>query len=135
MKRIGEERLSRTYAFRSLIDAGVTTCFGSDWPVAPIDPLTGIDAAVARHTIDGRNPDGWHPEQRVSVEAALTAYTRAAAYAGFQDDRLGRIAPGYIADIIVLDRDLTAGPPDQIGQASVLRTFVDGQERYTAAAA
>lgn len=135
VKRIGEERLSRTYAFRSLIDAGVTTCFGSDWPVAPIDPLTGIDAAVARHTIDGRNPGGWHPEQRVSVEAALTAYTRAAAYAGFQDDRLGRIAPGYIADITVLDRDLTAVPSDQIGQASVLRTFVDGQERYTAAAA
>ena len=135
VKRIGEERLNRTYAFRSLIDAGVPTCFGSDWPVAPIDPLTGIDAAVQRQTIDGKNPNGWHPEQRVSVEAALTAYTRTAAYAGFQEDRLGRIAPGYIADITVLDRDLTAVPPDQILKAAVLRTFVDGQERYTAAGA
>ena len=135
VKRIGEERLNRTYAFRSLLDAGVTTCFGSDWPVAPIDPLTGIDAAVQRHTIDGANPNGWHPEQRVSVEEALVAYTRTAAYAGFQEDRLGRLAPGYLADLTVLDRDLLAVPPDRYLGTKVLRTFVDGQERYTAAAA
>jgi predicted amidohydrolase YtcJ len=115
--------------------AGVATCFGSDWPVAPIDPLTGIDAAVQRHTIDGANPNGWHPEQRVSVEAALTAYTRTAAFAGFQDDRLGRIAPGYIADLVVLDRNLLTAPADQYLKTAVLRTFVDGQERYTGSAA
>ncbi len=135
VKRIGEERLNRTYAFRSLLEAGVTTCFGSDWPVAPIDPLTGIDAAVQRHTIDGANPGGWHPEQRVSVEAALVAYTHAAAFAGFQEDRLGRLAPGYLADVVVIDRNLLTVPADQYLKAGVLRTFVDGKERFTAAAA
>lgn len=133
--RIGEERLNRTYAFRSLLEAGVTTCFGSDWPVAPIDPMTGIDSAVQRHTIDGANPNGWHPEQRVSVEQALTAYTRTAAFAGFQEDRLGRIAPGFLADIVVLDRNLLSVAPDQYLKTGVLRTFVDGQERFTASAA
>lgn len=135
VKRIGEERLARTYAFKTMLDADVTTCFGSDWPVAPIDPLTGIDAAVRRQTIDGANPDGWHPEQRIPIEAALTAYTRTAAIAGFQEDRLGRIAPGYLADVVVLDRDLLTATPDQYLKSSVLRTFVDGQERYTSAAA
>lgn len=129
--RIGEERLTRTYAFRTLLDAGVTTCFGSDWPVAPIDPMTGIDAAVQRHTIDGANPDGWHPEQRVPIEATLTAYTRTAAYAGFQEDRLGRLAIGYLADLVVLDRNLLNVAPDQYLRTKVLRTFVDGQERFT----
>lgn len=132
VKRIGEERLNRTYAFRSLLDAGVTTCFGSDWPVAPLDPLTGIDAAVQRHTIDGANPNGWHPEQRVSIEEALIAYTRTAAFAGFQEDRLGRLAPGYLADITVLDRDLLTVPPEEYLKAKVLRTFVDGHELFTA---
>lgn len=135
VKRIGEERLSRTYAFKTLLQAGVTTCFGSDWPVAPIDPLTGIDAAVQRHTIDGANPNGWHPEQRISIEQTLTAYTRTAAFAGFTEDRMGRIAPGYLADLVVLDRDLLTEAPDQYLKTQVLRTFVDGQERYTSPAA
>jgi predicted amidohydrolase YtcJ len=135
VRRIGEERLNRTYAFRSLLDAGVTTCFGSDWPVAPIDPLVGIDAAVQRHTIDGANPDGWHPEQRISVEAALSAYTHAPAVAGFQEGRLGKIVAGYLADVVVFDRNLLTVSPDQYQKARVLRTFVDGQERYTASAA
>ena len=135
VKRIGEERLQRTYAFRSLIRGGVTTCFGSDWPVAPIDPLTGLDAAVERRTIDGAHPGGWHPEQKVSVEEALIAYTATGAYAGFQEDRLGRIAPGMLADIVLLDRDLLATSPNELLRARVLRTFVDGQERYTDPAA
>ncbi|MDV3457927.1 amidohydrolase family protein [Sphingomonas sp. HF-S4] len=135
VKRIGEERLKRTYAFNTLLKAGVKTCFGSDWPVAPIDPLTGIDAAVQRHTIDGANPNGWHPEQRISIEQTLTAYTQTAAYAGFQEDRLGRIAPGYLADLVVLDRNLLTVPADQYLKTSVLRTFVDGVERFTGPAA
>jgi len=135
VKRIGEERLNRTYAFHTLLKAGVTTCFGSDWPVAPIDPLTGIDAAVTRHTIDGANPNGWHPEQRVSIEQTLTAYTATAAYAGFSEDRMGRIAPGYLADLVVLDRNLLKVPSDQYLKTQVLRTFVDGVERYTGSAA
>jgi predicted amidohydrolase YtcJ len=132
---IGEERLKRTYAFRSLLEAGVTTCFGSDWPVGTIDPMAGVDAAVQRHTIDGANPSGWHPEQRVSVEASLRAYTRTAAYAGFQEDRLGRIAPGFLADLVVLDRNLLTVAPEQYLKTGVLRTFVDGQERFTGSAA
>ncbi|MBB4630855.1 amidohydrolase [Sphingosinicella soli] len=133
--RIGEERLNRTYAFRSLLDAGVRTCFGSDWPVAPLDPMTGIDAAVQRHTIDGANPNGWHPEQRVSIEETLTSYTRTAAFAGFQEDRLGRIAAGSLADITVLDRNLLTVAPDQYLKTGVLRTFVDGEERFAAPSA
>jgi predicted amidohydrolase YtcJ len=135
VKRIGEERLNRTYAFKSLLDAGVKTCFGSDWPVAPLDPMTGVDAAVQRQTIDGANPNGWHPEQRVSIEDTLIAYTSTAAYAGFQENRLGRLAPGYLADLVVLDRDLLTVAPDQYLKTRVLRTFVDGVERYTDAAA
>jgi len=135
VKRIGEERLDRTYAFKSFLDAGVPMCFGSDWPVAPLDPMTGIDAAVRRQTIDGLNPDGWHPEQRVGIEEAMIAYTATAAYAGFQDDRLGVIAPGYLADIVVLDRDLLTAPEDSYLTTQVLRTFVDGKERYTGSAA
>lgn len=133
--RIGEERLNRTYAFRTLLDAGVRTCFGSDWPVAPFDPMTGIDAAVQRHTIDGANPDGWHPEQRVSIEETLTAYTRTAAFAAFREDRMGRIVPGNLADITVLDRNLLRIAPSEYLKTKVLRTFVDGQERYTASGA
>jgi predicted amidohydrolase YtcJ len=133
VKRIGEERLARTYAFRTLLESGVATCFGSDWPVAPIDPMTGVDAAVQRHTIDGANPNGWHPEQRIPVEAALTAYTRTAAFAGFQEDRIGRLASGFLADLVVIDRNLLTIASDQYLKAAVLRTFVDGQERFTAA--
>ena len=132
IKRIGEERLNRTYAFKTLLDAGVITCFGSDWPVAPVSPMTGVDAAVRRKTIDGANPDGWYPEQRVSIEKTLIAYTSVAAYAGFQEDRLGRLAPGYMADMVVLDRDLLTIAPDQYLGAEVLRTFVDGVERFAA---
>jgi len=113
VKRIGEERLKRTYPFRTFLDSGVKTCFGSDWPVAPIDPLTGIDAAVQRLTIDGANPNEWHPEQRVTVEDALIAYTRTAGLAGFQEDRLGRLASGYLADVVVLDRNLLTVPAEQ----------------------
>jgi len=132
VKRIGEERLNRTYAFKSILDAGVPMCFGSDWPVGPIDPMTGIDAAVRRETIDGLNPHGWHPEQRVGVEDALIAYTATAAYAGFREDRQGRIAPGYLADITVLDRDLLTSPQDSYLNTKVLRTFVGGKQRYGA---
>lgn len=135
VKRIGEERLNRTYAFKSLLDAGVKTCFGSDWPVAPIDPMTGIDAAVQRHTIDGANPNGWHPEQRVTIEQTLIAYTATAAYAGFREDRLGKIAPGYLADITVIDRNLLTVAPEEYLKAQVLRTFVGGKESFIAPSA
>jgi predicted amidohydrolase YtcJ len=132
IQRLGAERLKGTYAFKSLLDSGARVCFGSDWPVAPFAPLTGIAAAVLRQTIDDANPGGWLPEQRITVEQALIAYTATSAYAGFQEDRLGRLAPGYLADLIVLDKDLLRIDPRQITSATVLRTVVDGKERFAA---
>jgi predicted amidohydrolase YtcJ len=135
IQRVGAQRLKGTYAFKSLLDSGARVCFGSDWPVAPFAPLTGIAAAVLRQTIDGANPGGWLPEQRITVEQALIAYTATNAYAGFQEDRLGRLVPGYIADLVVLDKDLLRIDPQQIGSVTVLRTVVDGKERFVAGGA
>jgi hypothetical protein len=130
IKPLGPERLHGAWAIRSLLDAKATVTFGSDWPVAPIDPLLGVAAAVLRQTIDGANPSGWVPEERITVQESLTAYTTANAYAGFQDDRLGRIAPGFLADLTLLDTDLTSCAPEQIHRAQVLSTLVDGQVRF-----
>jgi predicted amidohydrolase YtcJ len=130
IKPLGPERLHGSWAIRSLLDAKATVTFGSDWPVAPLDPLLGVAAAVLRQTIDGANPSGWVPEERITVQESLTAYTTANAYAGFQDDRLGRIAPGFIADLTILDTDLTRCAPEQINRAKVLSTLVDGQVRF-----
>lgn len=130
IKRIGAERLTRTYAFHSLIASGAHVCCGSDWPVAPLDPRAGLKAAVLRETLDGKNPHGWYPKQRISLASALAGYTSEAAYAGFSDDRTGRLAPGYLADLVVLDRDLFAIDPESLDQAKVLRTIVDGRQRF-----
>jgi predicted amidohydrolase YtcJ len=129
-KRIGPERAKGTYAFRSLIDAGAHVSFGSDWPVAPIDPLVGIYAAVTRRTIDGANPKGWHPEQKISVAEALHAYTTEAAYAGYQEKSVGLIAPGYLADFVVLSRNLFEIDPADIESVKVLRTVVGGRDEF-----
>lgn len=130
VKRIGPERLSRTYAFESLLASGAHVCMGSDWPVAPLDPITGIAAAVLRETLDGKNPHGWYPEQRVPLSAALIGYTREAAYASFCEDRMGQIAPGFLADLTVIDRDLFAIDKERLGEAKVIRTIVDGVQRF-----
>ena len=133
IQRVGAERLKGTYAFKSLIDTGAHVCFGSDWPVAPFAPLTGIAAAVLRQTIDDKNPNGWLPEQRITVEQSLVAYTAQNAYAGFQEDRLGYIKTGYLADLVVIDKDLLqSSDPQQITAAKVLRTIVNGKERFVA---
>ena len=129
-KRIGPDRIKRTYAFRSLLDAGAPLTFGSDWTVAPISPLQGIYAAVTRRTLDGANPEGWVPEEKISVEEALHAYTAANAYAGFQEDRLGVIAPGMLADFVVLSDDLFAIDPANIKNVRVLRTVIGGEEKF-----
>ncbi|MDB5714908.1 MAG: amidohydrolase [Sphingomonadales bacterium] len=130
VKRIGEERLTRTYAFHDLIASGAHVCMGSDWPVAPLDPLTGLKAAVLRETLDGKNPGGWFPNQRVSLMQALAGYTREAAYAGFTENRTGAIAPSCLADLVVMDRDLFAIDPETITDAKVLRTIVGGVQRF-----
>ena len=125
-KVIGADRAKTTYAFRSLIDAGAKVSFGSDWSVAPATPVEGIYAAVTRQTLDGANPDGWVPEQIVSVEEALHAYTTVAAYASFEEDIKGMLKPGMLADFVLLDRDLTAIRPDTIRDAKILKTVVGG---------
>ncbi len=126
IKRIGPERIKTTYAFRSLLDAGATLTFGSDWPVAPLDPLKGIDAAMFRRTTDGSNPDGWVPEEKISAEEVLRAYTVTNAYAGFQEDKLGTLEAGKLADIVVLSADPTKADENTIGDIVVVRTIIGG---------
>jgi len=129
-KVIGAERAKGTYAFRSLIDHGATLAFGSDWFVAPASPLLGIYAAATRRTLDDLRPAGWVPEQKIRVEEALRAYSSGAARAGFQEARLGTISPGMLADLVLLDRDITRVPPETIRDAKVMLTMVGGRVVY-----
>jgi predicted amidohydrolase YtcJ len=129
-KVIGPERAKTTYAFRSLRDAGATLAFGSDWFVAPPTPLEGLYAAVTRRTLDDRNPDGWIPEQKITLEDALRAYTRGAAYATFDEKEKGVIAPGALADFAIIDRDLTKVKPEAIRDAHIALTAVGGRVVY-----
>jgi len=124
---IGPERIKTTYAFRSLLDAGARLAFGSDWYVAPPTPLEGIYAAATRRTLDGKNPGGWVPEQKISVEEALRAYTTGAAYAEFAEHDKGMLAPGMLADFVVVDQDLFSIPPERIRDARVMTTVVGGR--------
>lgn len=132
VNRIGPKRLHGAYAFAALARSGAHVTFGSDWPVAPINPLLGVHAAVTRQTIDGANPEGWLPDQKVTAEEALHAYTIENAYAGFQENILGRLALNYLADITVLDTDITSTTMKSLRTAKVLKTFVGGQERFSA---
>ena len=129
-KKIGHERSRWTYAFRSLLDAGAVVTFGSDWTVAPLNPILGIYAAVTRRTIDGKNPGGWIPEQKITVEEALRCYTVNNAWAMFREDSIGKIAPGMLADIAVLSDDLFTIAPEKIEKVKVKVTIFDGQVIY-----
>ncbi|MFY0525242.1 amidohydrolase [Archangium gephyra] len=124
---IGPERAKTTYAFKSLLDAEARVAFGSDWYVAPPTPLEGIYAAVTRRTLDDRNPGGWVPEQRIGVEDALRAYTLGGAHASFEEQEKGTLEPGKLADLVLIDRDLTRVPPETIRDAKVVLTVVGGQ--------
>ncbi|HEV8305358.1 MAG TPA: amidohydrolase [Gemmatimonadales bacterium] len=130
LKRIGPVRIRTTYAFRALIDADAPLAFGSDWTVAPLDPLLGVYAAVTRRTLDGRNPGGWVPEQKIGVGEALRAYTYGNAWATFMEQKWGALAASRYADIVVLDRDLFAMPAESIGAAKVRYTIVGGKVVY-----
>jgi hypothetical protein len=126
-KVIGHERAKTTYAFRSLLDSRARVVFGSDWFVAPPTPLEGIYAAVTRRTLDDKNPDGWIPEQKIGVEEALQAYTIDAAYATFDENLKGSLERGKLADIVIIDRDLTKVPAPEIRDAKVTHTIVGGR--------
>ena len=126
-RAIGADRAKTSYAWRALLDHGTRLAFGSDWFVAPPVPLAGIAAAVTRRTLDGAHPDGWIPDQRIALDEALRAYTTDAAFAGFEEQRTGKIAAGYLADLVVLDRDLFSVPPGEIDQARIVATIVAGE--------
>jgi Predicted metal-dependent hydrolase with the TIM-barrel fold len=121
------KRIATTYAFRSLLDAKARLAFGSDWSVAPATPLEGIYAAVTRRTLDDKNPDGWVPAQKITVEEALRAYTTGGAYASFDESRKGTLAAGKLADLVLIDRNLFDIPLEQIREAKVLATVVGGK--------
>ena len=129
-KRIGPKRIHDMYRFKDFIDDGITLCFGSDWTVAPINPLLGIYAAVTRRTLDGKNPDGWVPEQKISVEEAIKCYTINNAYAAFEEDKKGSIEKGKFADLVVLADDILTIDPVKIKDVKVDMTVFDGNVIY-----
>ena len=131
-KRIGPERAKGTYAFRSLLDAGAVLAFGSDWTVAPLNPMEGLKAAVTRQTLDGKHPNGWVPEQKITLEEAIRAFTMGSAYAEFQDQIKGSLTPGKLADLVLLDCDIFKIDPAQIDKVKVTLTVVDGKVAYEA---
>ncbi|MCZ7611612.1 MAG: amidohydrolase [Ignavibacterium sp.] len=129
-KRIGPERLKYTYPFKSFLDAGVKLCFGTDWYVAPLNPLLGIYAAVTRRTLDGKNPDGWIPEQKITIEDAIKCYTLNSAYASFEEKIKGSIETGKLADLVVLSDDILTIDPVKIKDTEVIMTIFDGKIIY-----
>jgi predicted amidohydrolase YtcJ len=130
VKRLGPERLKTSYAWRSLLDSGAVLAFGSDWPVAPMDPLMGIYAATTRRTLDGKNPNGWIPEQKITVAEAVHAYTMGSAYAEYQEKVKGSLEPGKLADLIVLSDDIFHEDPALIEKTRIEMTIFAGKVIY-----
>ena len=126
-RKIGRDRASRTYAFRTFLDHGVRLALGTDWEVAPLDPMQTIYAAVTRATLDGKNPGGWFPDQKLTVNEALEAYTTGSAYAEFQEKEKGSITPGKLADMVLLSEDILGIAPEQIQKVHVLKTILGGR--------
>ena len=126
-KKIGIKRCRTTYAFKSLRKKGVVLACGSDWTVAPLNPLTGIYATVTRSTLDGKNPEGWIPEQKISIEEAIKGYTINGAYAEFAESKKGSIEKGKLADLVVLDQNLFKIPPAEIKDVQVKMTVLNGK--------
>jgi predicted amidohydrolase YtcJ len=129
-KRIGPARAKGTYAFRTLLDTGAVLAFGSDWSVAPLDPVLGIYAATTRRTLDGKNPGGWVPEQKITVEEAVRAYTFGSAYAEFAENVKGSITPGKLADFVMLSQDIFKIDPAEIEKVRVTMTITGGRVVY-----
>lgn len=128
--RLGADRLGGAYAWQRVLDAGARLALGSDFPVEPVNPMLGIYAAVTRQDLDGHPPDGWLPDQRLSVREAVAGFTRDAAYAGFAEDRVGTLETGKQADFVVLDRDIMEIEADAIPEITVLTTVLDGEPVY-----
>jgi predicted amidohydrolase YtcJ len=133
--RIGHDRASRTYAFRTLLNHGVRLAFGTDWEVAPLNPMLTLYAATTRATLDGKNPDGWFPEQKLTIKEGIEAYTMGSAYAEFQESEKGSITPGKLADMVLLSDDVLSIDPVKIRDVKVFKTWVGGKLTYDNGAA
>jgi len=129
-QRIGPVRIKTTYAFRTLLDSDAPLAFGSDWTVAPLDPMLGVYAAVTRRTLDDKNPGGWVPEQKITLGEALRAYTYGNAWATFNEQKWGTLAQGRYADVVVLDRDPFAVPAESLGTIKPRYTISGGRVVY-----
>jgi len=110
-----------------LLDTGATLAFGTDWTVAPLNPMLSVYAAVTRRTLDGKNPNGWIPGEKISVEEAVRAYTIGSAFAEFQENEKGTITPGKLADLVILSRDIFNLDPAEIDKVKVVMTIMDGR--------
>ena len=130
-KRIGPERIQTTYAFRTFLNSGVRLAFGTDWDVAPLNPMLTLYAAVTRATLDGKNPNGWVPEQKLKIDEAVEAYTMGSAYAEFQENEKGSITPGKLADMVVLSDDIFSVNPKSLPDVQVDLTMVGGKVVWT----
>jgi predicted amidohydrolase YtcJ len=128
--RLGHERARYSYAWRSFLDHGVTLAFGTDWPVAPLDPMLGLYAAVTRATLDAKNPGGWIPEEKITLPEAIEAYTMGAAFAEFQEREKGSITPGKLADMVILSDNIFDVKPEAIRNVKVKTTIVGGKVVY-----
>jgi len=133
-KRLGQQRARYSYAWHSFLDHGVTLAFGTDWPVAPLNPMLGLYAAVTRGTLDGKNPDGWVPEEKITLSEAMEAYTLGAAFAEFQENEKGSITPGKLADMVILTDNIFDLKPEAIRNVKVETTIVGGRVVYGGAA-
>jgi hypothetical protein len=129
-KRIGPERIKTTHPYKSLLKNDAVVAFGTDWPVAPLNPLFGIYAAVTRETVDGKNPDGWIPEEKISVEDAIRCYTLNAAYASYEEKIKGSIEVGKLADFVMLSDDILSIDPVKIKDVVVEMTIFNGEIVY-----
>ena len=130
-KRIGNERARGAYAWKSLADAGVSLAFGTDYDIEPLNPMEGLYASVSRKDRMGESGEGWHPEQKITMEQAIRYYTLGSAYAQFMENRKGMIKPGYLADIIITDKDLLIIPENEIMKTRVDYTITGGKVVYT----
>jgi len=131
--RLGHDRSSRTYAFRTFMNHGVRLAFGTDWDVAPLNPMLSLYAAVTRATLDGKNPNGWYPDQKLTIREGIEAYTMGSAYAEFQEKEKGSITPGKLADMVLLSEDVLTIDPVKIREVKVLKTWVGGKLIYDSA--
>jgi len=128
--RLGRDRTRYSYAWRSFLNHGVTLAFGTDWPVAPLDPMLGVYAAVTRATLDGKNPGGWIPEEKITLPEAIEAYTMGAAFTEFQENEKGSISPGKLADMVILSDNIFELKPEAIRNVKVKTTIVGGKVVY-----